>query len=145
MRGRVGRGVDDRGSVLVLGIGLVGVVLMAISVVTDASMAFVQRQALQARVDAAALSAVQAIDLDAYYRDGATQHTSLVPAVARSRVFQHLNVAQSVDPIPALEVVAVEASPRGVHVTVAAPIRTAFWPVEAMITVGSRASLDYVG
>lgn len=135
----------EQGSVLVLGIGFIGVILLAISVVTDASMAFIQRQVLQARTDAAALAAVQAIDYDAYYRDGATQSTTLVPAGARGRAIAHLETDQTVDPIPGFEIVSINASPREVRVTTSAPIRTAFWPIEAVITVTSGASLDYVG
>lgn len=136
---------SDRGSVLVLGIGFIGVVLLAISVVTDAAMAFVQRQALQARVDSAALAAVQAIDLDTYYRVGATEATTLVPAAARARAMDHLEQAQNLDPIEGLQVSTIDATASDVQVSASAPIRTAFWPIDATITVSSRASLDYVG
>ncbi len=136
---------EERGSVLLLGIGLMGVVLMAISVVTDASMAFIQRQQLQARADAAVLSGVQSIDRDHYYAHGATKHTRLLPAVASARAREHIERDQARDRIPGLVVVGVAGGDRGVVVELTAPIRTAFWPISASISVRSAASLDYVG
>jgi len=136
---------EERGSVLLLGIGLMAVVLMAISVVTDASMAFLQRQQLQARADAAVLSGVQSIDRDHYYAHGATEHTRLLPSVATARAREHIERDQARDRIPGLEIVGVAGGDRGVVVELTAPIRTAFWPISASISVRSSASLDYVG
>ncbi len=137
--------LDDRGSVLVLGIGLIGVLLLSVSVVTDAGLAFIQRSALQARADAAVLAGAQGLDLDAYYANGATEATALVPANARALAADQLARAQQQAVIDGLEVVELSASPREVVTTLRAPIRTAFWPLEATITVESSARLDYVG
>ena len=49
------------------------------------------------------------------------------------------------DTIDALEVVALQASPTTVTAVLQAPIRTAFWPIGATITVESAGRLDYVG
>ena len=49
------------------------------------------------------------------------------------------------DTIDGLEVVALQASPTTVTAVLQAPIRTAFWPIEATITVESAGRLDYVG
>ena len=136
---------DERGSVLLLGLGFMAVVLVAVSVVIDASLAFVQRSALQARADAAVLAGAQAIDLDAYYLHGATSATALVPDSARARTVFHLQRAQASTQIPGVEIVSVVATDRAVEAVIRAPIRTAFWPIEASISVGSQAQLDYVG
>ena len=142
VRGHIG---EERGSVLLLGIGLMAVVLVAISVVTDASMAFLQRQQLQARADAAVLSGVQSIDRDHYYAHGATENTRLLPAGASARTRQHIERDQARDPIPGLIIVGIGGSDRWVTAEIAAPVRTAFWPISASISVRSSASLDYVG
>jgi Flp pilus assembly protein TadG len=139
------RGSAEDGSVLVLGIGLIGVLLVAISVVTDASMAFHQRSVLQARADAAVLAGSQGIDLTTYYLRGATTATTLVPAYAQSLARRQIEQAQGDDTIDGLEVVALTASPTTVTAVLQAPIRTAFWPIEATITVESAGRLDYVG
>lgn len=136
---------DERGSVLLLGLGLLAVIVLALSVTTDAALAFTQRSTLQARADAAVLAGVQAIDLDAYYTHGATSATSLVPTSARSRVLEHLARAQASAPIEGIEVVSVTASNSSVQALLSAPVRTAFWPVEMTISVVSSAQLDYVG
>lgn len=135
----------DEGSVLLLGIGLIGVLMLGISVVVDASLAFVQRQALQARADTAVLAGVQRIDLDHYYQHGATETSKLVPADARASALAQVEREQNSNPIPGLEVVQIDGQERLLTAELAAPIRTAFWPIEATITVRSSASLDYVG
>ena len=137
--------VRDEGSVLLLGIGLIGVLMLAISVVVDASLAFVQRQALQARADTAVLAGVQRIDLDHYYIHGATETSKLIPHEASASALAHVEFEQVNDPIPGLEVVQILGHERHLTAELAAPIRTAFWPIEATITVRSSASLDYVG
>jgi len=136
---------DERGSVLLLGLGFMAVVLIAVSVATDAALAFVQRSTLQARADAAVLAGVQAIDLDAYYLHGATPATALVPGTARTKTMSHLQRAQASTQIPGLEIVSVVATDRAVEAVITAPIRTAFWPIQASISVASQAQLDYVG
>lgn len=136
---------DDTGSVLVLGIGLIGVIVIALSVAVDASLAFIQRSTLQARADAAVLAGVQTIDLDTYYATGATPATRLSPDAARLRTLQHLDRLQRASRIEGLEIVSVDTSPADVSAVIAAPVRTAFWPISATIRVQARAQLDYVG
>lgn len=135
----------DRGSVLLLGLGFMAVALLAISVATDSALAFVQRSALQARADAAVLAGVQAIDLDSYYRYGATSATTLVPGAARARVLEQFERSQQSTDIDGAHIVSVTATSNVVAVQLRAPVRTAFWPVQASITVESQAQLDYVG
>lgn len=144
-RQRVPRVSDDRGSVLLLGLGFMAVVLIAVSVATDAALAFVQRSALQARADAAVLAGVQAIDLDAYYLYGATPATTLVPGTARMKTMSYLQRAQVANEIPGVEIVTVTTTDRAVEAVLRAPIRSVFWPIDATISVASKAELDYVG
>lgn len=136
---------DEQGSVLLLGLGFIAVILMAISVATDAALAVTQRSTLQARADAAVLAGVQAIDLDTYYLHGATAATALVPATARAQAITHLQRTQSSNDIPGMEIVSVVATNHTVEAVLRAPVRTAFWPIDARISVASRAHLDYVG
>lgn len=69
----------EEGTILLLGIGLLLVCLLGLVVVVDAATVFLQRRSLVAVADAAALAGAQAIDIDAYYRDGAMQGTRLNP------------------------------------------------------------------
>ena len=139
------RGSAEDGSVLLLGIGLIGVLFVAISVVTDASMAVHQRSVLQARADAAVLAGSQGVDLTSYYLRGATTATTLVPSEARSLALRQIEQAQIDATIDGLEVVALTASSTTVTAVLQAPIRTAFWPIEALIMVESSGRLDYIG
>lgn len=139
------RSADDSGSILVLGLGFIGVVLLALSVAVDASLVFVQRTAVQARADSAVLAGAQAIDMDSYYTHGATTATRLVPQAARTRTLEHLQRSQQSEEIRNLEIVSVSASESIVETVLRVPVRTAFWPIDASISVRSAARLDYVG
>ena len=142
---RLSRLRNDRGSVLLLGLGFVGVTLVALSVAVDASLAFVQRSVVQARADAAVLAGVQAIDFAAYYAHGATSGTTLVPDHARTSTLQHLQQANQRSAIEGLEIVSVTSTPSTVETVLRAPVRTVFWPIDASISVRAQARLDYVG
>lgn len=84
---------DDRGSVLLVGIGFVVVCLLALTIVVDVSTAFLQRRSLMSLADGASLAGAQAIDLDAYYANGATIGTRLTPALVNGAVRRHLATA----------------------------------------------------
>lgn len=103
-------GDAERGSVLVLALGLIVICLIAVAVVVDASTVFLARRSLQSAADSAALAGAQAIDLDDYYARGAAEGIVLDPAAVRAAVGRHLRSAPGV----ALESVSV----RGDTVTV---------------------------
>ncbi len=86
MRPRTG----DEGSVLVLSLGFIVICILALGVVVDASTVFLARRALQAQADSAALAGAQAIDLGAYYADGAASRIRLDPSGIRSAVERHV-------------------------------------------------------
>ena len=91
-RGDRGHGLatDDRGSVLILGVGLTAACLLAFVAMVDASAAFLQRRQLLAVADAAALAAAQSIDLPAYYANGASAETQLDVSGLPRRVRTHV-------------------------------------------------------
>jgi uncharacterized membrane protein len=76
----------DDGSVLPLVIGVVVIVVSLVTVVTDVSVLWLQRRALQATVDGAALAGAQAVDLPTVYAGGAHGDLLLDPRPARSAV-----------------------------------------------------------
>ncbi len=83
---------DDRGSVLPLVIGAVVIVLTLVTVVTDVSTLWLQRRALQATVDGAALAGAQAVDLPSVYAGGAHGDLRLDPRAARTAVTSYVRV-----------------------------------------------------
>jgi len=136
---------SDEGSVLLLGLGFLGACLLALAVVSDAASLFLQRMALQARADAAALSGAQGIDLDAYYARGATTATALVPSIAIQRMGGAIRAADERDPIAGLEVEQLLVVDQVVRVELAAPGRLTFFTMlePPTIRVRSDARLDY--
>jgi uncharacterized membrane protein len=135
----------DEGSVLLLGLGFLGICLLALAVVTDTASLFLQRMALQARADAAALNGAQGIDLDAYYAQGATTATALIPSIAVARVVAVIQEADTHDPISGLAVEQIRVVDQVVRVELAAPGRLTFFTMlEApTIRVRSDARLDH--
>jgi Flp pilus assembly protein TadG len=142
-----GSGGGDEGSVLLLGVGLVVVCLLAIVAVADASSAFLQRQRLFAVADAAAVAGAQAIDLPAYYAQGATAATRLEPAAVSTTVNRHLTRAQASRSIPGLTVTRIWSDGRQVVVGLRSPLRLPFLSglFGGDVVVESWAQLDYRG
>ena len=77
---------EDRGSVMLLSIGLIVVCMLAVGLVIDASTVFLTRRALQAEADSAALAGAQAIDIEAYYARGAADGIRLDAMAVRAAV-----------------------------------------------------------
>ena len=80
----------DEGSILVLSLGFIIICIIALAVVVDASTVFLARRALQSQADGAALAGAQAIDLDAYYSEGASERIRLDEASVRAAVDRHV-------------------------------------------------------
>lgn len=139
--------MNDRGSVSVLALGLVGVVALAFVVLVDATSAFVQRRSLVAVADAAALAGAQSIDLAAYYRDGASAVTGLDATGVVPRVRAHLDRVRGADGVGLddLTLDAASTDGRTVLVTLSAPMSLPFtgqWLADRL-HVESRAQLAY--
>lgn len=129
---------------MVLGLGLVAVALLAVMIGVDATSAYLQRRSLVALADASALAGAQAIDTEAYYRDGATSATSLDPSAVTSRVSAFLR-AMAADAPDRLRLEGVATDGRVVVVRLSQPLRLPFLSalVRDPITVESRARLAY--
>lgn len=130
----------DRGSILLLGIGLLSCCLLALAVVIDAGAALQQRRALLAVADGASLAGAQALDLDAYYETGATRGTVLEPASVRVAVLAYVRAHA-----PAVRVESVRTDGQVAAVELSSPMTLPFLEtaVGARIVVRSAARLDY--
>jgi hypothetical protein len=138
---------DDRGSVLVLGIGLIAACLLAVVVLVDATSAFLQRQHLLAVADAAALAGAQAVDLPTYYEQGASAATRLDVRLVPGRVQSHLQRTGARRLISGLAVDEVSSDGLRVVVGLSAPLVLPFLSgiVTDRIRVESVAQLAYRG
>jgi uncharacterized membrane protein len=135
----------DAGSVLILGAGLIAVALLAVVVLVDAASAYLQRQQLLAVADAAALAGAQAIDLAAYYENGATVATRLDLAAVPARAREHLARSGAAAAIEGLSVERISTDGEQVAVRLQAPLRLPFLSSLARgpVVVESRARLAY--
>lgn len=137
---------SDRGSVLLFGVGLVVVCLLALAVVADVSAVFLQRRALTALADGAALAGAQAIDMNVYYAQGATVGTALSPASVDTAVRSYLDRSGATHTFPGFGVDRIESDSQIVDVALRAPARLTFFPeFTGPIRVVGRARLDYRG
>ena len=132
----------DRGSALLLGMGLVVVAILAVAVLADVSAALLQRQRLLALADASALVGAQAIDLDLYYAEGATGATRLEVRAVTARVEAYLSV--HAPGIPGLVVDRIWSDGTQVAVALSGPLDLHFsLGPDGRIDVESSARLAY--
>ena len=133
---------DDRGSVLPLVIGVVVIVLGALTVVTDASVLWLQRRSLQSVVDGAALAAAQGIDADRIYRDGVPEVLPLQPAAARAAVRAWVRAAPAARELNRFRVVRTTVSATAVTVRARSVVTPPFttWLTGRGVTVVAEAS-----
>ena len=76
----------DEGSVLLLVLGFAGILLTLVAVVADASAVVLAKRGVASAADGAAVSAAQALDLDAVREDGLREQIPLSVGEARARV-----------------------------------------------------------
>ena len=101
----------DEGSVLLLVIGFAGLLLMLVAVVADVSAVVLAKRSVASAADGAAVSAAQALDLDALYARGLDSgRIPLDEASAGTRVAAY--EAQAAQSQPGLELV-VDITPDG--------------------------------
>jgi hypothetical protein len=136
---------SESGSTLILGIGLVGVCLLAFMVVTDAGNAFVQHRQLFDLADAAALAGAQSIELSHYYANGAHEGSRLDSGAVVAKARDHIELEQAEAKIPGLHVDSIRSSGDDVVVELSAPVQLAFLNFlgSQSIHVSSTARLDF--
>ena len=76
----------DEGSVLLLVIGFAGIPLVLVAVVADVSAVVLAKRSVASAADGAAVTAAQALDLDAVYDQGLGEQLPLSTGDARARV-----------------------------------------------------------
>jgi Flp pilus assembly protein TadG len=76
----------EQGSVLLLVLGFAGILLVLVAVVVDVSAVVLAKRGVASAADGAAVSAAQALDLDAVHSEGLGAQIPLSPAEAGVRV-----------------------------------------------------------
>ena len=118
---------SERGSVLLLGLGLVVLVMAFVAVLADVAVVRLARQELNSHADAAALAGAQAIDADAlidsgYLEAGPAFLVPINPTAAVSAVHSHLSALGRTD----IRLEAVSATNNTVQVSLSVPVRPPF-------------------
>ena len=129
-RVRAVRESGDCGQLLLLVLAYTVIAALLVTVVVDVSQVFLQRRALVAAADGAALSAANAPDLDAVYA-GAGDSLPLSRRGAEGAVQQYARDAELADRFDDFEIVGVETD--GVTVTVTLGVQVSL-PLVNVIT-----------
>jgi hypothetical protein len=82
------RGEEGQTSVLLVGFFLIAVML--VTVVVDASAAFLRRQELSTLADGAAVAAADGVSTERIYLEGVPERVTIDPAVARAYVADYI-------------------------------------------------------
>lgn len=133
---------DDRGSVLLLGMGLALIVFALVAALADIAVIRLARHELNYQADAAALAGAQAIDIEGlvnagYLEQGPAFLVPLNAADAIAAVRSHLEAVADGD----IHLVAVQASANTVTVSLSTPVRPPFTAVLAAV-VGTDGIVD---
>jgi hypothetical protein len=137
----------DEGSILLFGIGLSVAGLMIATVSINVASLWVTRNTLDGIADGAALSAAQAIDTDAIYRDGLGSNLRLNENLARAKVNQYVDAANVRSQVKQFVVRSVEVSGSMVTVTVQARPSPAFgylMPISTPVVVSAAKAINKV-
>jgi uncharacterized membrane protein len=134
---------DERGSVLLLSIGLFTVVVAFFAVLVDVAVIRTARQELLAHADAAVLAAVQAVDVDTLIEDGYVEESGflLVPidaAEAGTAVRDHLAAANTAERFRELVVERLVVERAEVSLRLAAKVRPPFTHLVTTLTGSAR-------
>jgi hypothetical protein len=136
-----------QGSILLFGIGLSVAGLMIATVSINVASIWVTRNVLDGIADGAALSAAQAVNTDAIYRDGLGANLRLNENVARTKVNQYVSTANVRTQVEQFSVRSVVVSGATVTVTVQATPRTAFgylMPISTPVVVSAAKAINKV-
>jgi hypothetical protein len=138
---------QDKGSILLFGIGLSVAGLMIATVSINVASILVTRNVLDGIADGAALAAAQAVNTDAIYRDGLGTNLRLNENAARTKVNQYVATANVRTQVDQFSVRSVVVSGATVTVTVQATPRTAFgylMPISTPVVVSAAKAINKV-
>jgi hypothetical protein len=137
----------DEGSILLFGIGLSIAGLMIATVSINVASLWVTKNMLDGIADGAALSAAQAVNTDAIYRDGLGTNLRLNENLARVKVNQYVDAANIRSQVKQFSVRSVVVSGTAVTVTVQASPNTAFgylMPISTPVVVSAAKAINEV-
>lgn len=137
----------DEGSILLFGIGLSVAGLMIATISINVASLWVTRNVLDGIADGAALSAAQAVNTDAIYREGLGTNLRINENLARAKVNQYVEAAKIRSQVQQFAVQSVIVSGTSVKVTVQARPRTAFgylMPISTPVVVSAAKAVNKV-
>jgi hypothetical protein len=137
----------DEGSVLVFGIGLAIAGLMIATVAVNVASIWITRNTLDGIADGAALSAAQAVDSEAIYKQGLDGTLHLNERIARNKVREYVEAAGVRTQVDQFAIRSIVVTGKSVMVTLQAKPRPAFgylMPVSSPVVVSAAKAINKV-
>lgn len=117
---------SDRGSVMMLMVGLIPILFMMVAVSTDAAVLFNHRRSLAAEADAAVVAGAQSADLAAVYSGKQSINLPLDCAKAREVIKSRVGSMSSDKRASAARVATIDCTPAQVSVSISTPVELPF-------------------
>lgn len=128
---------DDKGSILVLGVGLSVICIALITTLVNVSTIWIARNTLDSVADGAALAAVQAVDTRSVYTNGLGSALRLNRAQARIKARQYVSRANVQGDVHNARIVSMQVTGQTVAVTLASDIQLPFGYLATTQTVAA--------
>lgn len=134
---------NDRGTVMLLTMGLVPIVAALIAVGTDAAVLFTQKRAVSTEIEAAVLAAAQSADLEALYTGRQVKSLPLDCRQAREVVRRKMSAIAPRAGGSAVTVTSIDCNPTTVAASARVRVQLPFaqhFGINPEVQVGSRAA-----
>lgn len=128
---------DDKGSILVLGVGLSIVALVLMTTLVNVSTLWIARNTLDSVADGAALAAVQAVDTRSVYTNGLGSSLRLNGNQARAKAHAYVAKANGQGDVHNVRITAFQVSAQSVAVTVTSDVILPFGYLATSRTVSA--------
>ena len=128
---------DDKGSILVLGVGLSVICLALITTLVNVTTVWIARNTLDSVADGAALAAVQAIDTQSVYTKGLDSALRLNGAQARAKAQAYISKANTQGDVRKVRMTSIQVSAQSVAITLTSDIQLPFGYLATAHTVSA--------
>lgn len=135
---------EDKGSILVLGVGLAVICIALVTTLVNVSTVWIARNNLDSVADGAALAAVQAVDTRSVYTNGIGSALRLNGTQARAKAKLYVSRANMHGDVHNARIVSMQVTGHTVAVTLASDIELPFGYLATTHTVAATSRANAI-